>query len=49
MTNEQKFWYLFWAYDFIWLALGAYVILLGARERRLRRAIDALREKLDGR
>lgn len=46
VTNEQKLWYLFWAYDFIWLAIGTYIIVLGARERRLRRAIEKLRETL---
>ena len=46
MTNEEKFWYLFWAYNIIWALITIYLLSLGVRQRRIRRLIDRLREKL---
>jgi CcmD family protein len=46
VTDAQKFWYLFWGYNIIWLLLAAYLLTLGARQRRIQRIIDRLRETL---
>ncbi len=43
MTEEVKFWYLFWAYAIIWILMGGYLMTLGARLRSARREIDRLR------
>ncbi len=47
MSNEEKFWYLFWAYNIIWILIGGYLISLGVRQRRIARTIDRLRETLN--
>jgi len=47
LSNEEKFWYLFWAYNVIWLLMGAYLLFLGVRQARLRRLLERLREKVD--
>ena len=49
MTEAQKFWYLFWAYDIIWLLIAGYLLLLGLRQRRLRREIERLKDSLRSR
>lgn len=52
MSNEEKFWYLFWAYNIIWALITIYLISLGVRQQRLQKRIERLREKLgmtDGR
>ena len=46
MTDAQKFQYLFWAYNIIWLLMGAYLLTLGVRQRRLQRLIERLRQSL---
>ena len=46
MDDAQKFWYLFIAYDIIWLLIGGYVLWLGARLRHNRRQIERLRTLL---
>jgi len=46
VSNDEKFWYLFWAYNIIWALITAYLLTLGFRQRRLRRLIDRLREKM---
>jgi len=46
MSDEQKFWYLFWAYDVIWLLICGYLVMLGARQRRIEKQIDRLRRSL---
>ncbi len=43
MTDEVKFWYLFWAYAIIWALMGGYLMLLGARLRAVRRQLDQLK------
>jgi CcmD family protein len=48
VSNEQKLWYLFWAYNLIWIAMGGYLLWLGARERHLSRLIERLLRKLPG-
>ena len=46
MTDAQKFWYLFWAYNIIWILIGGYLISLGFRLRKIQRAIERLRQVL---
>jgi len=43
---KENFPYLFWAYNFIWILLAAYLGVLMAKQRSLRREIDALKSKL---
>lgn len=38
--------FLTWAYSVVWLILGAYIITLSVRQRRLARQIRRLRERL---
>lgn len=49
MSDALKFWYLFWAYNIIWLLIAAYLMLLGLRQRRLRREIERLKASLRSR
>ncbi|MFQ5701195.1 MAG: CcmD family protein [Acidobacteriota bacterium] len=46
MTVAQKFLYLFWAYNIIWLLIGGYLLLLGARQRRIQRLLERMRASL---
>lgn len=48
MNDAQKFWYLFWAYNIIWLLMAGYLISLGLRQRRIQRMIEKLRDLLGG-
>lgn len=41
--------YLFWAYTVIWFFVAVYLGFLMARMRSLRRQIDEIRSKLEGR
>jgi CcmD family protein len=41
--------YLFWAYTVIWLFVAVYLGVLMAKQRSLRRQIDEIRSKLEGR
>ena len=44
---EQHFPYLFWAYNIIWTLIVGYLLWLGARQRRVRRDLEALRRSLE--
>jgi len=48
VTDAQKFQFLFWAYNIIWLLFGAYLLTLGVRQRRIQRLIERLKESLGG-
>jgi CcmD family protein len=43
---EQHFPYLFWAYNIIWTLIAGYLLMLGLRQRRIKREIDRLKESL---
>lgn len=43
---EEHFPYLFWGYNVIWVLIGGYLVMLGLRQRRLRREIDRLKTQL---
>ncbi len=44
---KEHFPYLFWAYNIIWILITAYLVMLFARQRSLRRQIEDLRSRLD--
>ncbi|HKY33630.1 MAG TPA: CcmD family protein [Candidatus Polarisedimenticolia bacterium] len=46
MDEATKFWYLFIAYDIVWLLIGGYVVWLGVRQNRIQRQIERLRALL---
>jgi len=46
VSDAQKFQYLFWAYNIIWLLMGGYLLTLGVRQRRIQRLIERLRQSL---
>lgn len=46
MTSAQKFWYLFWAYNLIWILIGGYLLTIGIRQRRIERVLNRLRALL---
>lgn len=39
--------FLFWAYNVIWLSLGAYLLFVGARLRRAERRLAGLERHLE--
>ncbi|HEY3176508.1 MAG TPA: CcmD family protein [Candidatus Polarisedimenticolia bacterium] len=43
MDEAQKFQYLFWAYNIIWILFAGYLLMLGVRLRRVHRQIARLR------
>ena len=43
---EQHFPFLFWAYNIIWALIAGYLLMLGLRQRRIKREIDRLKESL---
>lgn len=45
----KNFWYLFAAYTVVWAVVLGYVLSLYARERSLRREVEALKALLDQR
>ncbi len=47
MSNEEKFQYLFWAYNIIWALITFYLLSLGVRQQRIQKLLDRLRKKLE--
>ena len=45
----ENFWYLFWAYNLIWIFIAVYIGILMAKQRALRRQIDEIRARLEER
>lgn len=43
MDDAQKFQYLFWAYNIIWILMAGYLLMLGVRLRRVQRQIEQMR------
>jgi len=43
---KENFSYLFWGYSVIWIFIAAYIGILMARQRSLRRQIDEIRSRL---
>ena len=43
---KENFSYLFWGYNVIWIFIAAYIGILMARQRSLRRQIDEIRSRL---
>jgi hypothetical protein len=43
---KEHFPYLLWAYNLIWILIAAYVGVIYARQRSIRRQIDDLRRRL---
>ncbi len=44
---EKHFPFLFWAYNIIWLLIAGYLLTIGARQRRIQRQIQRLKDLLD--
>ena len=44
--NFPNFWYLFTAYDIIWVLIAAYLGVIFMRQRSLRRQIEDLKARL---
>lgn len=42
----QNFQFLFWAYNIIWILIAAYLGVIFARQRAIRRQIDELKSRL---
>jgi CcmD family protein len=45
---KEHFPYLFWAYNLTWVFLAAYLGVLMAKQRALRRQIEDLKSRLEG-
>ena len=43
---KEHFPFLFWAYNLIWIFIAAYLGILMAKQRSLRRQLDELKSKL---
>jgi CcmD family protein len=46
---KENFPYLFWAYNLIWIFIAAYLGILMAKQRSLRRQIDEIKARLGNR
>ena len=44
---KEHFPYLFWAYNFIWILISAYLGTIFARQRSIKRQIEELKSRLD--
>ena len=44
---KEHFPYLFWAYNIIWILITAYLSVIFARQRAIRRQIEDLKRRLD--
>jgi CcmD family protein len=42
MSDAEKFQYLFWAYNVIWILIAGYLLMLGVRLRRVQRQIQEM-------
>ena len=43
MSDAEKFQYLFWAYNSIWILMAGYLLTLGVRLRRVQRQIEQMK------
>ena len=44
----KNYWFLFWAYNVVWICLAAYIGWLLHRLSRTRKALERLQRRIDG-